>query len=107
MAERDAAASADYPTTAGLGGRRGQMYFFSSDGSTLAASTTVLPFQELLPDSARIDNAAVGVGGAARFPATTVVRALLCRIDSSLPNPACRAEPTKGNRIAVTMVADV
>jgi type II secretory pathway pseudopilin PulG len=107
MAERDATPSAEYPTTAGLGGRRGQMYFFSSDGSTLAASTTVLPFQELLPDSARLDNAAVGVGGAAKFPATTVVRALLCRIDSSLPNPACRAEPTKGNRIAVTMVANV
>ena len=41
------------------------------------------------------------------LPAQTSVRALLCRIDSALPTPACRADPAKGNRIAVTLIANV
>jgi Tfp pilus assembly protein PilX len=105
MAERDAAVSAEYPSSVGQYGRRGQMYFYSSDGSTGGAAPTALPYQELMPDAAKLEVA--GVGGAAAFPATTVVRALLCRIDNSLPTPACRADPAKGNRIALTMVASV
>ena len=107
MAERDATASPDYPSAVGLYGRRGQMYFFSIDGSTGGAGPTTLPYQELLPSAAKLETASVGVGGAAAFPATTVVRALLCRIDTSLPTPACRADPAKGNRIALTLLANV
>lgn len=107
MAERDAGVSADYPSEVGQYGRRGQMYFFSSDGSTSGAAPTSLPYESLMPDAANLENAAVGVGGVAAFPTTTSVRALLCRIDNSLPTPACRADPVKGNRIAVTMVASV
>lgn len=42
MAERDASVSADYPSSIGLYGRRGQMYFYSSDGSTGGAVPSLL-----------------------------------------------------------------
>jgi Tfp pilus assembly protein PilX len=106
MAERDATVSADYPASAGAGGRRGQMYFYGLDGSSGSAQMTI-PYQELMPDAVKLETPAVGVGGTAAFPAQTTVRALLCRIDSSLPNPACRANPVKGNRIAVNLIANV
>ena len=106
MAERDASVSAEYPSTVGLYGRRGQLYFYGLDASNGAAQTSI-PYQSLMPDAVKLETAGVGVGGAAAFPTTTVVRALLCRIDNSLPTPACRADPVKGNRIAVTMIASV
>jgi hypothetical protein len=104
MAERDSTTSADYPTTAGAGGRRGQLYFWSSDG-TSAPAALAIPYTELMPTAARIETS--GVGGTAALPAQTTVRGLLCRIDSALPTPACRADPAKGNRIAVTLIANV
>ena len=104
MAERDAIASSDYPTTAGTGGRRGQLYFWSSDGTSAPASLAI-PYAQLMPTDVRLES--TGVGGAAALPAQTSVRALLCRIDSALPTPACRADPSKGNRIAVTLIANV
>ena len=104
MTERDDSASADYPNSAGTGGRRGQLYFYGVDGSS-AAANTVLPYQDLMPDAVKLETA--GVGGAAAFSTQTTVRALLCRIDSSLLTPACRATPAKGNRIAVTLIATV
>ena len=106
MTERDATSSSDYPTTAGTGGRRGQLYFYGLDASNGAAQMTV-PYQQLMPDAVKLETPGVGVGGTAAFPAETTVRALLCRIDSSLPNPACRADPVKGNRIAVSLIANV
>ena len=104
MAERDSITSADYPITAGAGGRRGQLYFWSSDG-TSAPAALAIPYTELMPTAARLETS--GVGGTAAFPAQTTVRGLLCRIDSALPTPACRADPSKGNRIAVTLIANV
>ena len=104
MTERDASVSADYPSSSGTGGRRGQLYFYGLDGSNGAAQMSI-PYQELMPDAVKLE--AAGVGGAAAFPTQTTVRALLCRIDNSLPNPACRAEPSKGNRIAVSLIANV
>jgi hypothetical protein len=106
MAESDASASADYPASAGPGGRRGQLYFYGIDTSSGAAQMS-MPYQQLMPDAVKLETPSVGVGGAAAFPTQTTVRALLCRIDSSLPNPACRADPVKGNRIAITMIANV
>ena len=106
MAERDAADSADYPASEGIGGRRGQMYFYGLDASNGSAQMSI-PYQELMPDAVKLETPGVGVGGLAAFPTETTVRALLCRIDSSLPNPACRADPVKGNRIAVTLIANV
>ncbi len=104
MAERDSSASTDYPSSAGSGGRRGQLYFWSSDGSSSPAKLAI-PYTELMPDAAKLEVA--GVGGSAAFPTQTTVRAVLCRIDSALPNPACRTSPAKGNRIAVVLIANV
>jgi type II secretory pathway pseudopilin PulG len=106
MAEADTAVSAEYPNSAGSGGRRGQLYFYGQDTS-LAADQFSLPYTSLMPDAVRLENPAVGVGGTAAFPAQTAVRALLCRIDNSLPTPSCRLSPVKGNRIALTLVANV
>jgi type II secretory pathway pseudopilin PulG len=106
MAERNSTASADYPASAGPGGRRGQMYFYGVD-SSLGAAQMSIPYQDLMPDAVKLETPGVGVGGVAAFPTQTTVRALLCRIDNSLPNPACRAEPVKGNRIAVNLIANV
>ena len=105
MTETDVDASADYPASAGAGGRRGQLYYYGLDTSNGAAQTR-LPYQQLMPDAVKLENPAVGVG-AGSFPTDTAVRALLCRFDSSLPTPACRRNPAKGNRIAVTLVANV
>ncbi len=106
MTERDDSVSADYPASSGAGGRRGQLYFYSLDG-TSTVPATILPYQDLMPDAVKLETASVGVGGAARFATRTTVRAVLCRVDSSLLTPACRASPAKGNRIAVTMIANV
>lgn len=106
MAERDDSASTDYPAGLGAGGRRGQLYFYGVDGSSSAVNT-VLPYQSLMPAAVKLESADVGVGGAAAFATRTTVRALLCRIDSSLLTPSCRLSPVKGNRIAVTLIANV
>lgn len=81
--------------------RRNELYFYSTDGTTPAA----LPYGDLTPNAAELETS--GVGGAAAFGTTTTVHALLCRIDSSLTTPACKATPVSGNRIAVTLVAEV
>ena len=50
----------------GAGGRRGQLYFYSSDG-TSALDKTTLPYQSLMPDAVKLETASVGVGGAAAW----------------------------------------
>ena len=105
MTESDAGVSADYPASAGAGGRRGQLYYYGLDTS-LGAAHTKVPYQQLMPDAVKLENPGVGVGSGA-FPTQTAVRALLCRLDNALPTPACRLNPAKGNRIAVTLVASV
>ena len=106
MTETDATASTDYPAALGAGGRRGQLYFYGTDAS-LAAANSALPYQAAMPESIRMETATVGVGGNARLAARSTVRVLLCRLDISLPVPACRTDPAKGNRIAVTFIATV
>lgn len=108
MAERDTTTSTAYPN-----GRRYELYFYSSDGtdgtgspSTATATVTDVPYKNLMPANAKLETAGVGVGGTAQFAVTTKVRALLCRFDTSLPTPACRASPVSGNRIAVVLIGD-
>jgi hypothetical protein len=85
--------------------RRAQMYYYSEDGTT----ATPLPYTDLTPSPAELETKGLGVEnvtGTGNFSATTQVRALLCRIDSSLSVPTCALNPVSGNRIAVTLVAE-
>lgn len=88
--------------------RRAQLYFYSSNGAVGGSTNmwTAVTAGGLIPSAAILDTISVGVGGTANFATTTSVGALLCRIDSSLLVPGCRAVPVAGNRIAVTLVAD-
>lgn len=88
--------------------RRGEMYFYNfADAAT--DDDTLLPHNSLVPSAGQINT----VGGTAAFPSTARVRALLCRIDTTLvdgsgaPEPACRLTPDANsqNRIAVTIVS--
>ena len=83
-----------------------QLYYFTANGSTVTAgdSTTLnVPYESLMPTGIKL--ATTGVGGAVAFPATASVRALLCRLDTSLTPPKCQTNPAGGRRIAVTMIA--
>lgn len=82
--------------------RRAELYFYTTNGTV--AGTQTVPYRSATPDSIELET--TGVGGTAAFGANATVRALLCRIDTSLPTPACRATPVAGNRIAVTLIAD-
>lgn len=82
--------------------RRAELYFYTSDGTV--GGTQTVPYRSTTPDDIELET--TGVGGTAAFGANATVRALLCRIDTSLATPACRATPTAGNRIAVTLIAD-
>lgn len=88
--------------------RRAELYFYSfNDDET--TDDTVLGYRSLVPAAARIE----AVGGTAGFEAGARVRALLCRLDTTLvngsgdPQPACAATPDADslNRVAVTLVS--
>lgn len=88
--------------------RRAELYFYSfNDDAT--TDDTLVAYQTLVPAAARIE----AVGGAAGFAAGSKVRALMCRLDTTLvnasgdPQPRCAATPAAGslNRIAVTFVS--
>jgi len=82
--------------------RRAQLYYYTSDGSSATNSTSTTLN---LPIGTMPTNLTT-VGGSAAFPVTTVVRALLCRIDTTAGSTAtCQANPTTGNRIAITLIA--
>jgi type II secretory pathway pseudopilin PulG len=81
--------------------RRDQTYFYTQDGDKNGVQT--LPYRSLIDDSIVLET--TGVGGASAFATTTTVRALLCRIDTSLTTPDCRATPAAGNRIAITVLS--
>lgn len=81
--------------------RRAKLYFYSFGGSTL------LPYDSLVPAAGRITT----VGGV--FTSTATVRALLCRIDTTIivsgsPQPGCELVPNAAsqNRLAVTMISN-
>ena len=86
--------------------RRGQMYYYTQDGNP--GGSQILPFDSWIPAGGGI----APMGGA--FTATSDVRALLCRIDTTIQSggvtaPECRLEPDakSSNRIAITLVANV
>lgn len=82
--------------------RRAQLYFYTVDGTKTGSQT--VPYTASTPTAIELET--TGVGGTAAFAANATVRALLCRIDTSLATPACAAVPVAGNRIAVTLIAD-
>lgn len=81
--------------------RRAQLYFWTTTGAT--TGDQVLPYTSVMPAAAEVES---GMGGTAGFTTTTNVRALLCRLDTSLATPECRLSPVAGNRVAITLVAD-
>jgi hypothetical protein len=88
--------------------RRGQLYFYSYNDA-LTTDDSIVPYQSLVPVAQRLTT----MGGSAGFPYEARVRALLCRLDTTLvngsgePQPACRATPALAslNRVAVTIVS--
>lgn len=86
--------------------RRDKMYFWAAS----SGGSTAVPYTG--------SGALTAIGGdtGSKFPVTTTVNALLCRIDTTLttnvsgvpkPSPDCRLEPSSSsqNRIAITLVA--
>lgn len=89
--------------------RRAQLYFYSFDDAA-TSEDTLLPFDSMLPAAGRL----AAVGGASALGAQSTVRALLCRLDTTLvngagdPQPECVLAPAGGslNRIAITLVSN-
>jgi type II secretory pathway pseudopilin PulG len=91
-------------------GRRLNLYYYTTTGGTTTnGADTILNVYDsasppaLIPAGARLTQ----VGGSAAFPVTTVVRALLCRLDTTTGSlPTCQLNPASGNRFAVTLIAE-
>jgi len=94
---------------------RSELYYYTADGAAAASSTSAslnLPIS--LPTSATVPSTMLptaaylkNVGATAQFPVTTTVRALLCRLDTTAGSTAsCQTNPTTGNRIAITLIAN-
>jgi hypothetical protein len=84
--------------------RRANMYFYTQNGAV--DGTQTLPFDTGIPAGAGI----TPMGGT--FTATSEVRAVLCRLDTTIkvsgnPKPDCRLDPNakSANRIAITLVS--
>lgn len=90
MAERDAT-------------RRSQLYYYNFSGSAALPYNTTSMGAGVL---SLIGESGV-TGDGTGFTPTTVVEALLCRLDTTLTEPQCRAIPdaTSANRIAVVLIA--
>ena len=105
MAESDATTSTNYPNS----GRRGELWFYSADGTdgiSSGSSATEVPYRSLLVSGSAANLDVTGVGSSEQFAVATKVRALLCRFDTTVTPSVCRANPTAGNRVAVTLLAD-
>ena len=84
--------------------RRAQLYFYTSNGAV--GGSQLLPYTSVIPATAQVE-AVAGLGGTAGFAATANVRALLCRLDTSVPtNVKCALNPVAGNRVALTLISD-
>lgn len=85
--------------------RRAELYFWTTDGTVNGSQ--LLPYTDVIPDAANITRAATGTGGNAKFTTTSAVRALLCRLDTSVAtNVHCALDPVAGNRVALTVISD-
>lgn len=86
--------------------RREQMYYFDNVPATGAIDG--VPYTSIA--GALSSGVLTGADASTRFPATTTVNALLCRINTDLtqasPSFPCSAVPTAGNSIAVTLVSE-
>ena len=82
--------------------QRAKLYFYKY-ADPLTDDDTLIPYDSLVPSAGKITTA----GGTAGFSAASRVRALLCRIDTTLSPPACELTPaaTSQNRLAVTIIA--
>ena len=99
--------------------RREELYFYSYNHGL--SDNFLVPFDSLAPAAGKLAT----VGGAAGFPSSAKVRALLCRIDTTLTEidfgpdgvlgggddttviaPGCKAEPSSAsdNRISLTFI---
>jgi hypothetical protein len=86
-----------------VAGRRNQLYYYTADGTVLTDPTDA---KLDLPLDLEADANLASVGGDAEFPVTARVSALLCRLDTTVGStPTCQAEPTTGNRVAITLVS--
>lgn len=85
--------------------RRAELYFWTLDGTKTGSQVLADDpgYASMVPASVRVEN---GMGGASAFAATSNVRALLCRLDTSLTPAQCKLVPTAGNRVALTLIAD-
>jgi hypothetical protein len=82
--------------------RRAQLYFWTADGTKTGSQ--LLPYTSIVPAAAQVEG---GMGGTSAYTATSNVRALLCRLDTSDPaNVHCALSPVAGNRVALTVLAD-
>jgi len=86
------------------------MYYYTTDGTgTTTGNATKLNVYDSASPPAVIPAAArmTTVGGGAAFPVNTVVKALLCRLDTTTgQTPTCQLNPSSGNRFAVTLIAE-
>lgn len=85
---------------------RAQLYYYVTDGAAHTAGSAAelnLPYDSLAPSAIKL--ATTGAGGTSAFGTSATVRALLCRVDSSLATAACRLAPVAGQRIAVTLIS--
>lgn len=86
--------------------RRPKLYYYVTDGVAHTAGTATelnLPYDSLAPSAIKLTT--TGTGGASAFGTTATVRALMCRVDSSLSTPACALSPVAGQRIAITLIS--
>lgn len=81
--------------------RRAQLYFWTADGTKTGSQ--LLPYTSVVPTAAQVES---GMGGTSAFATTANVRALLCRLDTSLSPAQCKLEPVAGNRVALTLISD-
>jgi hypothetical protein len=88
--------------------RRANMYYFTSDGSAVTSGGDAklnlpLSASTAFPAGAKLST----VGGAAGFNASATVQALMCRVEEpESGTPDCALSPTKGRRVAVTLIAN-
>jgi type II secretory pathway pseudopilin PulG len=79
---------------------RSQLYYYTATGDAVTDPTSADlngPYDELIAVNPDIGN----------FGVTTRVRALLCRLDTTAGStPSCQENPTTGNRIAITLIAE-
>lgn len=88
--------------------RRAQLYFYSFN-DPLTSDDALVAYDSLVPTAGKINS----VGGTAGFASSARVRALLCRLDTTLVNgsgdlqPACVLVPDAAsqNRIALTLIS--